>query len=215
MNPTPRTRFTVALTGGIASGKSEVARRFAALGAGVVDADVVARELVKSGTPALDEIAATFGSGMLGSDGSLDRAAMRALIFNDSAAKALLESILHPRVREVLRRHAEETDAVYAMLVIPLFVESGAYGWVDRVLVVDATREDQIARLIARDGVSEELARTIVDVQATREQRLAAAHDVIDNSGSPEALDAAVAALHERYVALARTPRGGGISTSS
>ena len=209
------TRLVVALTGNISSGKSEVARRFAALGADVIDADVVARELVRPGAPALEEIVSAFGAGVLDASGALDRPAVRALIFRDPQARKQLESILHPRVREALRRHAEETDAVYAMLVIPLFVESGAYGWVDRVLVVDATREDQIARLIARDGVSEELARTIVDVQATREQRLAAAHDVIDNSGSPEALDAAVAALHERYVALARTPRGGGISTSS
>jgi len=209
------TRLVVALTGGIGSGKSEVARRFAALGAGVIDADVVARELVRPGAPALEEIVSAFGTGVLDASGALDRPAVRALIFRDPQARKQLESILHPRVREVLRRHAEETDAVYAMLVIPLFVESGAYGWVDRVLVVDATREDQIARLIARDGVSEELARTIVDAQATREQRLAAAHDVIDNSGPPKALDAAVAALHERYVALAQAPRSGGISNSS
>lgn len=197
-------RFTVALTGGIASGKSEVARRFAALGAGIADADVIARDLVRPGMPALREIAAAFGADMLLEDGSLDRAAMRALIFGDAAAKARLESILHPRVRAVLRRHADETDAPYAMLVIPLLVETGAYGWVDRVLVVDAPRERRIARLVARDRIGRPLAEAMIDAQATRERRLAAADDVIENGGGPDLLDAAVAALHERYLALAR-----------
>ncbi|MGH8172570.1 MAG: dephospho-CoA kinase [Rhodanobacteraceae bacterium] len=195
--------FTVALTGGIACGKSEVARRFAALSADVVDADVVAHELVRPGTPALAEIASEFGAGVLDEAGALDRRAMREHIFGDSDAKKKLESILHPRVLAELRARTRASAGPYVMLVIPLFVETGAYGWVDRVLVIDVPRELQIARIVARDDITPELATAMVDAQATREQRLAVADDVIDNSGPLSNLDAAVPALHAKYVALA------------
>jgi dephospho-CoA kinase len=199
-----RTRpFTVALTGGIASGKSEVARRLAALGADVIDADEVARDIVVPGTPALEEIAAAFGPGVLDGSGALDRAAMRTLIFADHAARKRLESILHPRVRAELFARSAATASPYAMLVIPLLVETGDYGWVDRVLVVDIPRAQQLARAIARDRIAPSLAQAMIDAQATRADRLMAADDVIDNSGPPAALDAQVAELHRLYVDLA------------
>jgi len=199
--------FTVALTGGIASGKSEVARRFAALGAHVIDADLVARELVQPGAPALDEIVAAFGPHVLDEAGSLDRAEMRTLVFSDADARKRLEAILHPRVREELFARSADVRGAYAMLVIPLLVESGHYTWVDRVLVVDIPRAQQLARAIARDRIAPSLAEAMIVAQATRAERLLAADDVIDNSGPPEALDAQVAELHRLYVDLANEPR--------
>ena len=198
--------FTVVLTGGIASGKSECARRFAALGASVIDADVVARELVAPGMPALDEIAAAFGAHLLDSTGSLERAEMRTLVFGDAAARKKLEAILHPRVRAELRARAEAATGPYAMLVVPLYVESGGYDFVDRVCVVDLPRDVQLARAIARDRMTPSLAEAMLDAQATREQRLAIADDVIDNSGAPDALDAQVTTLDNVYRVLAARP---------
>ncbi len=199
--------FTVALTGGIASGKSEVARHFAALGASVIDADVVARELVQPGMPALAEIASAFGPQMLDAQGSLERAEMRTLIFGDAAARRRLEAILHPRVRAEMLVRTDAATGPYALLVIPLLVETAGYDWVDRVAVVDLPREVQLARAIARDRMAPSLAEAMIDAQAEREQRLAAADDVIDNSGAPDALDAQIAALHEKYLDLAATLR--------
>ena len=197
--------FTVALTGGIASGKSAVSERFAALGANVVDADVVARELVAPGSPALAEIVAAFGNGVLAADGSLDRRALRERIFENDEARGRLNAILHPRIRATLRERAQATrEGSYALLVIPLLAENReAYAWVDRVLVVDVPREVQFTRLIARDGVTPKLADAMLDAQAMREQRLAMADDVIENNRSLDDLDHNVAVLHERYLALA------------
>lgn len=201
-----RTRFTVALTGGIASGKSAASDRFAALGADVVDADLVARELVEPGGAALGEIVAAFGEGVLTPAGALDRRAMRERVFADDASRRRLESILHPRVRDILRERSQAGRGAYALLVVPLLVESGQYDWVDRVLVVDVPREVQHVRLLARDGVTPELADAMLDAQASREQRLAIADDVITNDGTLEDLDLRVRQLHERYLALARHP---------
>jgi dephospho-CoA kinase len=199
--------FTVVLTGGIASGKSECARRFAARGASVIDADVVARELVAPGMPALGEIASAFGAHMLDSTGSLERAEMRALVFGDAAARKKLEAILHPRVRAEMRTRAEIATGPYALLVVPLYVESGGYDFVDRVCVVDLPRDIQLARAIARDRMTPSLAEAMLDAQASREQRLAIADDVIDNSGAPDALGAQISTLHELYVSVARARR--------
>lgn len=201
---TARTRYTVALTGGIASGKSAVSDRFAALGADVIDADLVSRELAAPGGAALAEITAAFGADVLASDGSLDRRAMRAIVFADESRRRRLEGILHPRVRDILRERAQAGAAAYALLVIPLLVESGHYDWVDRVLVVDVPRELQHARLVARDGITPALADAMLDAQASRAQRLAIADDVITNDGTLADLDARVRALHEQYLARAR-----------
>lgn len=198
-------RLVVALTGGIASGKSAVASRFATLGANVLDADVVARELVIVGSPALDEIIAAFGAEALNPDGELDRPAMRQRIFADRGARTMLEAILHPRVRDALRERAAAPIGPYSLLVVPLLAENAShYAWVDRVLLVDVPRGVQRERLLARDGVDAHLADAMLDAQDSRAQRLAIADDVIDNSATMDALDARVHALHERYVTLAK-----------
>ncbi|WP_395621732.1 dephospho-CoA kinase [Dokdonella sp.] len=195
--------FTVALTGGVASGKSTVERLFASRGIEIVDADHVAREVVAAGTAGLADIVEIFGTDVLSADGSLDRRAMRERVFADERARRQLEAIIHPRVREVLRQRASEVHSAYGMLVIPLLVESGDYAWVNRVLVVDVPREVQRERLLKRDGISRELAEAMLDAQASREQRLAVADDVIDNSADLESLDDAVERLHRRYLQLA------------
>jgi dephospho-CoA kinase len=200
--------FSVALTGGVASGKSAAARSFAALGAHVLDADVVARELVEPGGAALRAITAEFGAAVLDDAGSLDRGAMRARVFGDADARARLEAILHPRIRAVLRERSSAIRDGYCLLVIPLLVESGAYDWVDRVLVVDVPREVQLARLIERDGIPMHRAESMLAAQASREARLAIADDIIDNSGPPASLEAQVASLHARYQDLARKRTG-------
>jgi dephospho-CoA kinase len=201
--------FTVALTGGIASGKSAVAERFAALGASVIDADQVARELVAPASAALAEIVAAFGVEVLDANAVLDRRAMRERVFIDVEARRKLEAILHPRVRAALRERSAVALGPYALLVIPLMVESGHYDWVDRVLVVDAPRAMQRVRLLPRDGITPQLADAMLDAQASRKQRLAIADDVIDNSRTPDDLDAQVAALHARYLELAQSKRSG------
>ncbi len=198
--------FTVALTGGIASGKSAVEQRFAARGIEIIDADQVAREVVAIGTPGLAEVADAFGPGVLAADASLDRKKMRERVFADPASRQRLEAIIHPRVRQAMMQRAGKVRGAYGLAVIPLFVESGEYGWVDRVLVVDVPRAVQLARLMARDGISRDLAESMLDAQATREQRLAVADDVIDNQGDLQALDEAVDLLHRKYLALAGHP---------
>ena len=196
--------YVIALTGGIAAGKSAVTRRFAALGVPIHDADVAAREVVAPGSEGLAAVVAAFGDEALDAHGHLDRAAMRRRVFTDPSARQTLEAIVHPRVRQWLHERALADTAPYCLLAIPLLVENlDHYRWIDRVLVVDAPADLQLARLMARDGIDEALARRMLAQQAERAQRLALAHDVIDNSGDEAALDAAVAALHQRYLALA------------
>lgn len=196
--------YVVALTGGIAAGKSAVTRRFAALGVPVHDADVAAREVVAPGSEGLAAVVAAFGDEMLDAEGRLDRPAMRRRVFADPAARRTLEGIIHPRVRQWLHERALADTTPYCLLAIPLLAENIVrYRWVDRVLLVDAPVEQQLARLVARDGIDEALARRMLAQQARREERLTLAHDVIDNSGDEAALDAAVAKLHQRYLVLA------------
>jgi dephospho-CoA kinase len=198
-------RFIVALTGGVAAGKSEVTRRFEALGVNVYDADVAARAVVEPGEPALTEIEFVFGPEVLAAGGSLDRRAMRERVFADARARKKLEAIVHPRVREWLRRRVATDRGAYCMLAIPLLAETWPqYAFVDRVLVVDAPDELRITRLMRRDRVTREQARQTLVAQAAREQRLALAHDVIVNDGDASHLDTEVAALHARYLELAR-----------
>ncbi|ODT93385.1 MAG: dephospho-CoA kinase [Rhodanobacter sp. SCN 67-45] len=197
-------RLVVALTGGVAAGKSAVTRRFEALGVPVHDADVAAREVIAPGSEGLAEVVATFGADVLDDRGELDRPSMRRRVFADPAARRRLEAIIHPRVRAWLRERAQSGSTPYCLLAIPLLAENIAqYRWVDRVLVVDVPESVQLARLIARDGVDEALARRMIEQQATRAERLALADDVIDNSGDESALDQPVAELHQRYLALA------------
>ncbi|GAA0240118.1 dephospho-CoA kinase [Rhodanobacter caeni] len=196
--------FVVAVTGGIASGKSAVTRRFEALGVPVHDADVAAREVIEPGTPGLQAVVQAFGATVLGGDGRLDRPAMRRRVFADEGAKRTLEAIIHPRVRAWLHDRAMAQHDPYCLLAIPLLVENiDAYRWVSRVLVVDAPPAAQIARLLLRDGIDATLAQRMLDQQASRAERLAVADDVIDNSGEEAALDEPVLALHQRYLAQA------------
>jgi dephospho-CoA kinase len=197
-----RRTLRVALTGGIASGKSAVCARLASHGVTVVDADQVAREIVEPGMPALREIVQRFGPGIIAADGRLDRAALRARVFADPAERRELEAITHPRVRARMRELADAASGPYCVLAIPLLAESGAdYSWLDVVVVVDVPEDLQVQRLIARDGNNEALARAIVGAQATRGQRLALADEVIDNSGTLTELHDATDRLHERLLA--------------
>lgn len=198
--------YIIGLTGGVASGKSAVASRFEALGVTVADADVAAREAVAVGSEGLAEVVEAFGPEVLAADGSLDRAAMRRRVFNDDAQRLRLEAIVHPRVRASLRAACEAAPGAYAIAAIPLLAEGGgrdAYPWLERILVVDVPREVQLERLLSRDGIDQALAERMIAVQATRQERLAIADDVIVNDGPLNALDGHVAALDQRYRALA------------
>jgi dephospho-CoA kinase len=198
--------FRVALTGGIASGKTTVADLFATLGVPVIDTDVIAREVVEPGQPALTQVVETFGPEVLGSDGRLDRRRLRERIFADPGARRRLEAILHPAIRAEMERQSPAADGPYQMLVIPLLTEGKRRDHVDRVLLVDTPEELQIQRLMARDGVSHAQAQASLNAQATRAERLAMADDVVRNTGRPEDLRDAVAALHAKYLQLAAGP---------
>ena len=195
--------FRVALTGGIASGKSTVANLFAELGVPLIDTDVIAREVVEPGRPALAAIVGTFGPGVLDAQGCLDRRRMRERIFADPAAKQGLEAILHPAIRAEMERQSRVAGGPYQVLVIPLLAEGGRRDHVDRVLLVDVPEALQVERLAWRDGVSREQAQAALNAQATRAERLAMADDVLRNTGRVEELREKVAELHARYLALA------------
>lgn len=199
----------VGLTGGIGSGKSAVAERFAVLGIPVVDTDAIAHELTASGGAGIAPVRAAFGDAVIAADGALDRVAMRSRVFADPVARQRLEAILHPLIRaesEARLCRLAGADFPYALLVVPLLVESGTYrNRVDRVCVVDCPEDIQIARVMTRSGLSSDTARSILAAQASRAQRLAAADDVIDNAAGLDTLAAQVAALHAKYLELAKT----------
>ncbi len=197
--------YTVGLTGGIGSGKSAVAALFARLGIAVIDTDEIAHELTRAGGAAIEPIRAAFGPGLIGADGALDRSRMRKLVFGDPAQKGKLEAILHPLIRKESSRRVESSDGAYAILVVPLLAEGGVdRSRVQRVLVVDCSEAQQIERVMRRSGLSEKEVRDILASQATREERLAIADDVIDNRGDPEALARQVSSLNEKYLMFAR-----------
>ncbi len=193
----------VGLTGGIGSGKSTVSALFEKLGVPVIDADLVARQVVEPGQPALAEIEAAFGPGVIDATGRLDRAALRRIVFGDDEARQRLEAILHPRILAEMKRRAGALDAPYLIFAIPLLIEAGQQGEVDRVLVVDASDAIRRRRVMERDGLSEAEVAAVMAAQASREARLAAADDVIVNEGDAENLARAVADLHRRYLELA------------
>jgi dephospho-CoA kinase len=202
------TPLLIALTGGIASGKSVVADLFAKLGVPVLDTDQIARDVVAPGMPTLDRLVAEFGAEILDAHGGLDRASMRERVFNDPAQRHKLEAITHPAIREELARRAAAAGGDYQIHVIPLLVETGRAEAYDRVLVVDCPQEAQLARLMARDGTSREQAEEILAAQASREERLNAAHDVIENTGTLADLERFVQTLHSNYALLARRLAG-------
>lgn len=200
----PKKAFRVALTGGIASGKSTVAEMFADLGAVVVDTDVIAREVVAPGQVALDEIRDRFGASVIDAAGGLDRRELRRMIFADNQARIDLEAILHPRIGAETRRQADAADGPYQIIVVPLLVGSPLLEFVDRVLVVDCNEDLQIQRLLARDAESVEQARRILAAQSSRAERLSIADFVIENNGELETTRQRVQELDRVFRALAQ-----------
>ena len=195
----------VGLTGGIGSGKSAAADLFAAKGVELVDTDVLAREVVELGTPALAAIAEHFGDGILGADGGLDRAKLRAIVFAQPAEKNWLEALLHPLIDELLRSRLASFQSSYCLLVSPLLRETEQAAHVDRILVIDIDRQGQLQRTLRRDGSSQATVEAIIDSQITREERLARADDIISNQGTLEDLARAVDQQHARYLQLSET----------
>lgn len=201
--------FIVGLTGGIGSGKSAAADGFAALGASIIDTDVLAHALTAPGGDAIPALRAAFGDAAITPGGALDRAAMRQRVFADPAQRQRLEAILHPLIRAAadaqIRRLADADFSSYVILVVPLLVESGCYrDRVDRILVVDCPEDLQVARVMARSGLDAAEVRAIIAAQASRQTRLAAADDILRNDGSRDRLSSAIRALHDRYLDLAR-----------
>lgn len=196
-------RLLVGLTGGIASGKSLVGAMFVKLGAALVDTDVVAREVVARGEPGLGAVTAAFGPTVLLPSGELNRGAVRALVFADDAKRRELEAILHPLIRARTLAKLAELEIPYALVAVPLLVETSFRDLVDRILVVDCPEAAQLDRLMRRDALPRDEALAMLRAQADRATRLKTAHDVIDNSGTPEAARRQVEQLHHRYLDLA------------
>jgi dephospho-CoA kinase len=205
--PAASRAFRVGLTGGIASGKSTAAKFFGALGVPILDSDQVAREVVEPGQPPLERLVERFGRGILTPDGHLDRPALRNIVFSDPKARADLENLTHPAIGAALEARSAAAGGPYQILVIPLLVEKNLSAHVDRVLVVDCDEELQIRRLLARDGSTRAQAQAILNAQVSRGARLKAADDVITNDADMSAVQTQVAALHARYLELARAPR--------
>lgn len=195
--------YTVAITGGIGSGKTTVANKFAQLGITVIDADIIARTVVKPEKNALKSIVQHFGPSMLLSDGTLNRRALRERIFASPQEKAWLNALLHPLIHQETQDQIARATSDYVLWVVPLLVENQLHKKADRVLVVDVEPDVQIIRTMQRDNVSRKHAEQIIAAQASRETRLAIADDVIDNSGRPDAVDGEVKRLHQRYLQLA------------
>jgi dephospho-CoA kinase len=203
-----RRPMVVVLTGGIASGKTAVSDRLAEHGVPIIDTDVIARQIVEPGQEGLTAVVEAFGPDMLDASGRLDRAALRERVFDDAEARTQLERLLHPRIiRAAEARIAEHAGADYVVVVVPLFVETGSFADADRVVVVDVPESHQIERLMARDGVDRARAESMLAAQADRRERLAVADEVVDNSGTLEALGSQVAALHSRLAEVSRSPR--------
>jgi dephospho-CoA kinase len=196
--------FTVGLTGGIGSGKSAAADLFGQQGARIVDTDAISHALTAPGGEAMAPIARAFGAGLVREDGALDRAAMRERVFSDPAARAQLEAILHPLIRQRSEEAVLAAEAPYVVLVVPLLIESSTYrSRCDRICVVDVPEAIQIERVMARSGLTAEQVRAIIRAQADRVTRRAAAHDIIDNSLDFDSLRSQVLNLHALYLALA------------
>lgn len=201
--------FSVGLTGGIGSGKTTVANLFAARGAALVDTDAIAHALTASGGIAVDAIRYAFGDDFISADGAMDRARMRTHVFVDPHARQRLEAILHPMIRSETTRAAHEARGDYLIYVVPLLTESGQWRTrTSRILVVDCTEQTQIARVMARNGMTRAQVQAIMAAQATRAERLALADDVVENNLDPAALPPQIDRLHAHYLALAKTIRG-------
>ncbi|MDI3358888.1 dephospho-CoA kinase [Lelliottia sp. V89_10] len=195
--------YIVALTGGIGSGKSTVADAFSRLGIAIIDADIIARQVVEPHTPGLHAIAAHFGKSVINADGTLNRRLLRERIFSQPAEKAWLNALLHPMIHQETQRQIAGSTSPYVLWVVPLLVENQLQHKADRILVIDVSPETQLQRTMLRDNVSREHAEQILAAQATREARLAVADDVIDNDGAPDRIASDVARLHAQYLTYA------------
>ena len=207
--------FRIGLTGGIASGKSTVAKFFAALGVPIIDTDQVAREVVEPGQPPLERLVERFGRAILTPDGHLDRPKLREIVFSDPMARADLEALTHPAIGTAVEAWSAAAGGPYQVLILPLLVEKNLASHVDRVLVVDCSEELQVRRLQARDGSTDQQARAILNAQTSRAARLKAAHDVIQNEGDLSAVRDQVSALHARYMELAGQSGAGGATLTA
>ncbi|WP_343291000.1 dephospho-CoA kinase [Vibrio harveyi] len=197
--------FVIGLTGGIASGKTTVANLFKQqFKIDIVDADIVAREVVEPGTPGLNAIIEHFGTDIIRDDQTLDRAKLREKIFSNPEEKAWVNGLLHPMIREKMIEDLEQVTSDYVLLVVPLLVENKLDSLCDRVLVVDVEPQTQISRTVKRDNVSEEQAKAILASQASREQRLALADDVVKNNPDDPDLLLQITDLHEKYLAMCK-----------
>ncbi|MBI3186230.1 MAG: dephospho-CoA kinase [Gammaproteobacteria bacterium] len=197
--------FTVALTGGIGSGKSVVADLFAKMGVPIIDTDIIARDLVQPGKPALADIKQSFGRDVIKKNGELDRVKLARLTFSSTRLRKQLEDILHPRIHAEIRLKLQKLESPYAIIVIPLLVETGQVAAYNRVLVVDCDESTQMSRVIQRDRRSEDQIRAIMEVQAKRPDRLSWADDIIENNGTLQDLEQKVAQLHQAYLKMAET----------
>ncbi|NQY25671.1 MAG: dephospho-CoA kinase [Piscirickettsiaceae bacterium] len=194
----------IGLTGGIASGKSTLCTLFSQHNIAIIDADIIAREVVEPNQAAFKEIVQLFGNTIIQNNGTLNRKQIRQLVFSNTEAKQQLEDILHPRIRQQLIQQSDQLDVPYCILAIPLLLEADMSDLVDRILVVDIEIEQQIKRLCQRDNISLQDAQSIIASQSTREQRLAIADDVISNANSIKDLTVLVSELHTKYGALAK-----------
>ncbi|MDG1024707.1 MAG: dephospho-CoA kinase [Gammaproteobacteria bacterium] len=197
--------YVIGLTGGIGSGKSAAAEIFRSFGVQVVNTDELAREVVEQGQPALTKIAEHFGRNILSTEGVLDRATLRKIVFSNPAAKSWLEALLHPLIAKLLQERLAEANSPYSILESPLLFETEQYKFVNRVLVVDVSEETQLSRAMARDGSSEAVIRSIITSQIDRDERILRADDVVSNDGSLEQLQANIKSLHTHYQGISST----------
>lgn len=195
--------YVVGVTGGIGSGKTTVANLFAGKGIEVIDADVIARQVVEPGSEGLKAIAEKFGASMLNDDGTLNRGALRGHVFSHPEDKEWLNGLLHPKIRQEMITQTAQAKSPYCLLVIPLLVENGLQSLCQRVLVVDVSEATQVTRTTQRDQVPEEQVKNILAAQATRQQRLEAADDVIFNENDSKPLSEQIETLHHQYLSLA------------
>lgn len=196
--------YIVALTGGIGSGKTTVANEFAKLGIPLVDADVIARQVVEPGSAALNAILNRYGTNIIHSDGSLNRQHLRDIIFSDTTEKVWLNALLHPLIHQKTQQQLQQANTPYVLWIVPLLFENNLSHLADRVLVIDVTPEEQISRTVHRDNVNEEQVANILKAQSSREHRLAYADDVITNHNGELNISDKVAKLHKRYMTLAQ-----------
>ena len=194
----------IALSGGIASGKTYVSDKFSSLGADIIDTDIIAHEIVLPGRSALEEITDNFGKSVLQKDGALNRKLMRSIVFEDSKKRLILESILHPKIQNEVKNKITSLNGPYQIIVVPLLAKSPILKQVNRVLIIDCDEKKQLKRLIKRDEISTKLARQIISSQSDRKERLSIADDIILNDNDFDSLDTQIINLHRYYLALTK-----------